>query len=95
MIAKKEADYYCRLKLLLQAKEIKSFGLQPKYELQEGFDKNGKRHRPIAYYADFVVENLDGTMEVIDIKGFETQVFKIKRKLFEYKYPDLSLKIIK
>src|SRR5699024_10516014 len=93
--SKKEADYYCQLKLLKKAGEIKDFGLQPRFELQPGFNKNGKRYRPITYYADFVVDNLDGTTDIVDIKGFETQIFKIKQKLFEYKYPDKTLKIIK
>lgn len=32
---------------------------------------------------------------VEDVKGMETKEFKIKRKLFEYKYPSLELRIIK
>lgn len=93
--SKKEAEYYCKLKLLKQAGEIKDFGLQPRYELQPTFRKNGTTYRAITYVADFVITNLDGTTEVVDIKGVETQVFKIKQKLFEYMYPDLSLKVIK
>lgn len=93
--SKKEADYYCRLKLLKKAGEIKDFGLQPKYELQPAFEKNGEKFRPIIYIADFIITNNDGTTDVVDIKGLETQVFKIKRKLFEYKYPDLNLKVVK
>lgn len=93
--SKKEAHYYLKLKLLKQAGEIKDFGLQEKFVLQEGFNKNGKSHRPITYYADFIIDNLDGSTDVVDVKGMETQVFKIKKKLFEYKYPDLSIKIIK
>ena len=91
----KEADYYCQLKILKMAGEIKDFGLQEKYELQPMFKKDGVTHRSITYAADFVIENNDGTTDVVDVKGFETQVFKIKRKLFEYKYPELQLKIIK
>ena len=30
-----------------------------------------------------------------DVKGKETEVFKLKHKLFEKKYPGLELKIIK
>src|SRR5690554_128886 len=90
--SKKEAEYYCQLKLLKQAGKIKDYGLQPRYELQPAFKKNGKKYRAITYIADFVITNNDGTTEVVDIKGVETQVFKIKRKLFEYKYPDLNLK---
>lgn len=93
--SRKEADYYCQLKLLKRAGEIKDFGLQPRYELQPTFKKDGKTHRSITYVADFIVDNNDGTTDIIDIKGMETQVFKIKKKLFEYKYPDKTLKIIK
>ena len=93
--SQKEAEYYCKLKSLKQAGEIKDFGLQPRYELQPAFEKNGKKYRAITYIADFVIVNNDGTTEVVDVKGVETQVFKIKQKLFEYKYPDLTLKIVK
>lgn len=91
----KEADYYCQLKLLKRAGEIRDFGLQQRYELQPTFKKNGTTHRSITYVADFVIENNDGTTDVVDVKGFETQLFKVKQKLFEYKYPDLQLKVIK
>lgn len=93
--SQKEAEYYCQLKLLKRAGEIKEFGLQPKYELQPGFKKNGKKYRPITYIADFVITHNDGTTEIVDVKGVETQVFKIKKKMFEYQYPELSLKIVK
>ena len=36
-----------------------------------------------------------GKIIVEDVKGKETDVFKLKHKLFEKKYPDLTLKIIK
>lgn len=91
----KEAEYYCKLKILKKAGEIKDFGLQPRFELQPAFEKNGVKYQPITYVADFVIVNNDGTTDVVDVKGFETQVFKIKRKLFEYKYPDLNLKVVK
>lgn len=93
--SKREADYYCKLKLLKKSGEIKEFGLQPKYELQPKFSKAGKTYRAISYIADFIIVNNDGTTEIVDIKGLETQVFKIKKKMFEYKYPDLNLKIVK
>ncbi|MDF1509715.1 DUF1064 domain-containing protein [Robertmurraya sp. DFI.2.37] len=81
-----EAIYYNQLKWLKQNKQIKDFKLQPKYILQEGFKKNGKTFRPITYKADFEVINLDGTTQIIDIKGALTKEFQLKRKLFELKY---------
>lgn len=93
--SKKEAEYYIQLKLLKKAGEIRDIGLQPKFELQPGFEKNGVKYQPITYIADFVITNNDGTTEIVDVKGVKTQVFKIKKKLFEYMYPDLSLKVVK
>ncbi len=93
--SKKEADYYLKLKQQKAAGEIKDFKLQPEYELQPRFKKNGKTYRPIKYIADFIIDHNDGTTEVVDIKGMETEKFRIKKKLFEYKYQDLALRVIK
>lgn len=82
-----EAKYYEQLKWLLVNKQIKSFKLQPTFLLQEGFKKNGKTYRKIEYVADFEVHHLDGSIEIVDVKGFETTDFKIKKKLFNFKYP--------
>jgi hypothetical protein len=84
--SKAEASYYQQLKWLKQAKQIKDFKLQPRYLLQEAFSKNGKHFRKIEYVADFEVHHLDGSVEVIDVKGYETKDFLIKRKLFERLY---------
>lgn len=85
--SKAEANYYLQLKWLKDNKQILFFRLQPSYLLQEAFDKDGKKFRRIDYKADFEAHHLDGSIEVIDVKGIETEAFKIKRKLFEYKYP--------
>jgi len=93
--SKKEAEYYLKLKQQKADGEISHFGLQPEYELQPRFHKNGKTYRPIKYIADFIIKNNDGTYEIVDIKGVETKDFKIKKKMFEFKFPELELKIIK
>lgn len=92
--SKKEADYYCDLMYLKKAGEVTKIELQPKYLLQEGFTKNGKKHQEINYIADFKVTYSDGKVEIIDVKGKRTEVFNIKLKLFEYRYKDLELKIV-
>ena len=79
--SKKEADYYCELKLRLQSGDIKGFCLQPIFILAEG----------LKYKADFIVFNSDGTTDVIDVKGFKTKEYITKKKVFEDKY---NLKII-
>lgn len=91
--SKKEADFYLWAKARQLAGEIEDLVLQPKYLLQESFEKNGEKFRAIYYYADFsYVES--GKTIVVDTKGFQTEAFKIKRKLFEYRYPNLTLQLI-
>ena len=85
--SKAEARYYEELKLQQEQSKILFFRLQPRYELQESFKKSGKLHRKIEYVADFEIHHLDGYIETIDVKGFETTDFAIKRKLFEKKFP--------
>lgn len=89
--SKLEADYYSDLKLQLRAGTIKGFCRQPEFVLVAGFADR----KPVTYKADFIVFNLDGTAEIIDVKGMETEVFKIKRKQFEEKFPGLELKVVK
>lgn len=89
--SKAEAQYYRQLKLRKAAKDIKDFELQPAFVLVEPFRKNGKSYRGIKYIADFRITHLDGSIEIVDVKGVRTDVYKIKRTLFEQKYPDLTI----
>ena len=89
-----ESRRYKELALLEKAGEISELTLQPKFLLQESFKKNGKTYRKIEYIADFMYKE-KGKIVIEDVKGKETEVFKLKRKLFEYRYPDFELKIIK
>lgn len=89
--SKLEADFYSDLKLQLKAGVIRGFCRQPEFILVEGF---GAR-KPVIYKADFIVFNLDGTVDIIDTKGYETETFRIKHKQFLNKFPGLELKIIK
>jgi len=77
----------CRVyKFLRDTIGTKNFELQPKFELLPKFrDKDGKAIRAIHYVADFLVK--DGKEEhVVDAKGAPTETFKIKAKLFKYRY---------
>ena len=88
--SQKEGRRYSELMLLERAGEISELILQPEYILQEGFRKNGKTYRPIKYIADFqYIEN--GKMIVEDCKGVKTEVYRIKKKLFERRY-DLTIR---
>ena len=92
----KEAERYSILKLLLKCGEICDLKLQPKFILQEAFNKNGKHFKAITYSADFQYFDKKKNMTIVeDVKGVGTDVFKLKLKLFEYKFPDLELTLIK
>lgn len=89
-----EAKYYIKLLEDKANGVIKDFGRQITFNLQPAFKKGKKKFKAIDYICDFVVTYLDNTTEVIDVKGRETPEFKIKHKLFEFKYPDTTLKLI-
>lgn len=83
--SKRERNYYIKLKMLEDNGDIEDLQLQVKYELQPSFKINGKTIRKIEYVADFTYKQ-DGMLHIIDTKGFRTEVYKLKKKLFEYKY---------
>ena len=91
--SKIEASYYEYLKRLEQQGIVSEFLMQKEYIVFDGYTKDGKKVRPIKYKADFEVHYADNHIEVIDIKGFETADFKLKKKLFEYRYP-FTLKLL-
>jgi gp72 family protein len=85
--SKKEAEFYAELKLREKVGEISHLRLQPRYLLQEAFKHEGKQYREIEYVADFeYIEN--GVTVVVDVKGFRTAIYMLKKKLFLYKYGD-------
>lgn len=75
---------------LVRSGEIQNYELQKPYTLQPKFVRKGKMIRPIVYVADFYVEYADGHTEVVDVKGCPDSVAKIKRKMFEYQFPDID-----
>ena len=90
--SKKEAKRYLELKMLEKAGKIKNLKLQPVFLLQEGFYYQGEAIRQITYRADFEYVNEKGERVVEDVKGFKTDVYKLKKKLFLKKYPDVVFK---
>ncbi|MFC5449055.1 DUF1064 domain-containing protein [Paenibacillus aestuarii] len=97
--SQKEARYYNTLKILKRAGEVKDFILQPEFILFEGYIRkhDNKKIRPIKYIADFKVIWSDGRVEIVDVKSskeFKTQVYRLKRKILEGRYPDIYLKEI-
>lgn len=89
--SKLEANRYRELKLLEKAGAIKGLELQPKFRLIPTFRKNGKTYRGITYIADFAYYDENERYIVEDVKGYKTKEYQIKRKLFEYTFPDYTL----
>ena len=85
--SKKEAMYYLHLRTLLKQGKIKDLELQKEYVLQDKFKINNKTVRKITYKADFTYFSMiDNKLHIVDVKGFKTEIYKLKKKLFEYKY---------
>ena len=66
--------------MLVKAKEIQGFEYAKKYELRV----NGN---PICnHFPDFTVTGKNGVVSVHETKGMESDLWRIKRKLFESLY---------
>ena len=83
----REMRHYQLLEYRQKIGEIKELKLQVPYELIPKYKMNDKTIRKTTYVADFVYyDNKDKKTHIIDVKGFKTQTYKLKKKLFEYKY---------
>jgi hypothetical protein len=49
----------------------------------------------VSYRMDFVIFWADGTVEAIEVKGFETAGWRKNKKMFEQKFPNWILKVVK
>lgn len=94
--SKLEASRFGELTLAEKAGEITGLKTHPRFVLQEAFtDSAGTKHRAIVYEADFSYVDLRTGCEIIeDTKGVLTPAFKIKYKLFLYRYRDIDFRII-
>lgn len=93
--SKFEANRYVELSILEEGGFISDLKLQQEFELQPKFkDREGNTVRAIKYIADFTYFE-DGVLVAEDTKGYETPDFKLKRKMFLYKYPDIKFVMTK
>ena len=84
----KESRRYIELRTLQRTGVISDLALQVKYELQPSFKINNKTIRAITYIADFTYYE-NGKLVVEDVKAskkYTTEVYKLKKKMFMYKY---------
>lgn len=89
--SKKEANRAFTLDMLLRAGKIKDLERQKRFVLQDKYTNNqGKNIRAIEYVADFYYYDVDsGRWIAEDTKGMKTDVYLLKKKIFEYKYPEI------
>ena len=89
--SRKEAQRAGDLMILEKIGEISNLRFQVPYILQGSFKRNGKIERAIIYIADAVyTKGLETIVE--DTKSVFTAknpVYRIKRKMFLFRYPDL------
>ena len=95
--SKKEAAFAKQLDILKKAvyAEDRITKVVPQYKIDL---KVNDKH--IAnYYVDFYVEYANGKKKFIEVKGFVTEVWRLKWKILEaiqlIEYPDIDLEIIK
>lgn len=79
--SKKEAERYQSLRLLERCGAIKNLKRQIPFLLIE----KSVYGRAVKYVADFVYEE-DGVEVVEDVKGYKTDVYKLKRRMMAEKY---------
>jgi len=86
--SKREAAVYAELKLLERASVIRQLELQPRFKLMV----NGVK--VCSYVADFAYFE-GNAFKVVDVKGMETPIFKLKMKLMKAVYPGVVVEIRK
>lgn len=92
----REATVYNGLKMSEEAGVITDLELQPRFLLQPSFkDREGKTQRAITYFADFRYKEKDGHTVVVDVKSritAENPVYRLKKKMLMYRFPDIDFR---
>lgn len=83
--SKAEAEYYLIARSYAERNNLE-LRLQEKFEIMPGFSLGGKNYRKINYIPDFTFYEDGQLVKVVDVKGMQTKDFKIKAKIFCYKY---------
>ena len=78
-----EAHYCDELLLLKKARILRDFEIQHKISIDVNY-KHIANH-----YVDFLVTLSDGKTEFHEVKGYEQDIWKLKRRLVEALYPDI------
>lgn len=87
--SKREAAYARDLDLLVKGKVLSRWEAQVKFPLIVN-DK-----KLCDYIIDFIEYDNDNNATYVEVKGFETDVWKLKWKLFSILYPTLEKRVVK
>lgn len=79
-----EWKYFKHLELLVKSGEVLFFLKQVPFHLPGG----------TKYVTDYLLFMSDGSVRVVDVKGVETDTFKLKKKMVEDLYP-VEIEIVK
>lgn len=79
--SKKEGAHYYKLKDLQDAGKITNLTLQPKFDIAASVILDGRRRAIRKYIADFSYIDDAGKLVVEDVKGYKTELYKLKRHL--------------
>jgi hypothetical protein len=88
-----EAEYARQLDLRKAAGAIRDWRRGMPWTLLES--PTGRKRDGIEYTPDFHVWDAQGAFTAVDFKGMETEVFKLKAKLWRYAYPTVPLFVVK
>lgn len=83
--SKKEMEHYIYLLAQQEAGIISDLELQKKFVILDSYEIEGKKVRPITYVCDFYYIK-EGRPVVVDVKGYKTEVYRLKKKIFESRY---------
>src|SRR5690242_7442296 len=83
--SKREAAYAQQLDLLKRSNVVLGWCEQVPFRLPGG----------ITYRLDFLVFYTDGSAKAVEVKGFETKEWIMKKKLMDETYPWLELEVVR
>jgi predicted nucleic-acid-binding Zn-ribbon protein len=91
-----EGRRYPQLKLMEQSGEIHDLQLQPEFLIQEAVKDpyTHKKLKPIYYTGDFIYVDSKGQKIAEEIKGYMTELFRVKWKLVIPRYPKIKFMLL-
>lgn len=93
--SKAEANRYAELKLLERAGQIYDLKCQVRYPLRVMGEMIATYVADFTYYvAELTYPEKGSAFVVEDVKGFATELYKLKRKLFSVLYPEVEFREI-